>query len=663
MGTRALGLSRLGAGLASKFARARRLLLAYDPETLEAPIAARLRTAQFEAATRHARLMLLGNLVNAFVIVVVAAGGRHFAAALAWAAVLGLLLIPMAKKPRAKDGSPGSGLVPQRTLRRLVRNTAVLAAIWGTAPALLMGGDPGQQLIAATVSVGMLSGGAFGLATLPMAAIAYVLPLGGGFLLSMLLTHAPVHFMGGPLMLAYMAVLSCAAISHANSFADSVIAQARAELAARHDPLTGLANRAAFDAALSDAFVRLERYGERFFLLFIDLDDFKLVNDRLGHQAGDELLRQAAFRLRDAVEAGDVIARIGGDEFAVLSSFSTGAQSANTLAADIASRFEVAFTLEAGSPHSRASVGVALAPENGGDPKRLIAHADQELYRAKRAGDGNASSARVGAMDHRRRRRALIGDMRASLSRGDFFLQYQPVQTLRGGRFEAFEALARWRHPTLGLIPPLEFIEIAEGDGLIHELGEWILNEALKTAADWPEDVRVAVNVSGEQLRDPAFDGVFERAIAASGVDPKRVRIEVTESASLAAVEQGALTLRRLYARGAEIALDNFGVGYSSIARISRLPVKRLKIDRAFVAELPLGRESAAIVEATIGIARALDFAVTAGGVETEAQRAYLALAGVGEVQGRLIGRPLDAAEALTWLGRQAAPLADATAA
>jgi EAL domain-containing protein (putative c-di-GMP-specific phosphodiesterase class I) len=246
--------------------------------------------------------------------------------------------------------------------------------------------------------------------------------------------------------------------------------------------------------------------------------------------------------------------------------------------------------------------------------------------------------------------------MRPGLLRGDFFLQYQPLQTLRGGRIECFEALARWRHPTLGLISPLEFIDIAEKNGLIHELGEWLLEAAMREAARWPEEARVAINVSGEQLCDSGFEAKFENAIAASGLDPRRVQIEVTESASLATVDQAVATLERLAARGAEIVLDDFGVGFSSFALIKRLPVNRLKIDRAFVSGLPLERESAAIVEAVMGLARALDLSVTAEGVETEAQRAYLRLAGADDAQGYLIARPLDASDARRLLERQNAP-------
>jgi diguanylate cyclase (GGDEF)-like protein len=663
MAAEEFALSRLGGGQASFAKHLRDIFLAYDPVTLEAPIAERLRAAQLEASTRHIWLMLLGNIVNAGVIVIVAWGDKCFGAIVAWAAVLALLLIPMARRASHSAGAPVHRAASQRTISRFARNTAVLAAMWGAAPLLLMNEGPSQQLIVTAITAGMLCAGAFGMATLPVVVVAYVLPLGGGFLLSLLLRDEPAHFMAAPVTLGYVGVLIGSAISHARSFADSVIAQARAELAARHDPVTGLPNRAAFDAKLAESFGRLERYGERFALLSVALDEFRTVNDQWGRQTGDQLLRQAADRLRDAVDAQGSIARVGGQEFAVLATNAKDTRDAAALAADIASRFEAAFVLESGSIVCRASVGAAFAPDDGVDAKSLLTSAYKELRRDKRKAKATVAPSLARPAELIQRRRELTRQMRAALARREFFLQYQPVQTLRTRRIEGFEALVRWRHPTLGLIPPLEFIDIAEKNGMIHELGEWILNEALREAALWPADVRIAINVSGAQLCDASFEAIFARAIGASGVDPRRVQIEVTESAALAAVDQAEIALRQIHERGVEIVLDDFGTGYSSFVVLRRLPVGRLKIDRAFVADLPFERESAAIVEAVIGIARALDFAVTAEGVENESQLEYLTLAGVSEAQGFLIAKPLDAASARDLLQRQAPTLRNASAA
>ncbi len=276
------------------------------------------------------------------------------------------------------------------------------------------------------------------------------------------------------------------------------IARARAERAARHDPLTGLANRVALDAAIGDSLARLDRYGEPFAALSIRFDDLKALVFQRGPQAGDEWLRQAATRLRDAVDERGLLARIGDDHFAFVMRMSSASRDVRSLADDIASRFDKAIVLESGLAFCQAAVGVALAPDDGNDAEALLASADAEIYR--QPGEAHPAAPALETIRRAPRRRELTLAMGSSLSRGEFFLEYQPILTTGTGRVEAFEALARWRHPSLGLIPPVEFIDIAEKTGLIHDLGEWIVNEALREAVRWPQPARVAVNVSGEQL-------------------------------------------------------------------------------------------------------------------------------------------------------------------
>lgn len=501
------------------------------------------------------------------------------------------------------------------------------------------------------VAAGMLSGGAFGLSAIPLAAVAYIAPIGLGYLIALAFAKPAVHPLVAPMTLAYVGALIGLSISYARGFADTVVAQARAESAARHDPLTGLANYSAFEAAVADSHRRFDRYGEPFAVLSIRFDDAPTLFGELGAEVGEEWLRFAAARLRDVVDERGRVARLGDHHFAVLTRVSKDTRDARALAADIASRFDDAVALGQGLVVCRARVGVAHAPEDGVDTQALLANADAEMSPSA----GAAPRRYPLAKGRIARRRELTRGMRRGLAQGEFFLVFQPIQNLRSGRVQGFEALARWRHPSLGLIPPLEFIEIAEKTGFIHELGEWILNEALAQAAAWPEAARIAVNVSGEQLCDARFETLFARALEKSGLDPRRVQIEVTESASLAAIDTATRALEALAARGAEIVLDDFGVGFSTLAQIGRLPVRRLKIDRAFVAGVPLERASAAVVEAVIGLARSLDLGVTAEGVETEAQRAWLMLAGVDSAQGYLIARPLGATEAAAWLARQKA--------
>jgi predicted signal transduction protein with EAL and GGDEF domain len=328
------------------------------------------------------------------------------------------------------------------------------------------------------------------------------------------------------------------------------------------------------------------------------------------------------------------------------------------LADDIASHFDHAFALEAGSVICRASVGVALAPIDGDNPKSLIAHADSALYRAKKGVKDPPAARRAERADSGKRHRELTRDMIAGLARGEFFLQFQPIVSLTSGRIETFEALARWRHPHRGLIPPHEFIGIAEKSGFIHELGEWILEEACREAARWAGKARIAINVSGEQLCDAAFARIFDGALAASGLAADLAQIEVAKSASLAVVEDAARALGQLHERGAEIVLDDFGAGCSSFELIRRLPVGRLKIERRFVADLPLRRDSTAIVGAVIALARALDLSVTAKGVESESQCDYLKRVGCASAQGFFFAAPLDAERARTLV--EAAPLSAA---
>ena len=618
-----------------------------EGQGLEPRIATRLRAAQLAAATRHGWAMILANIANAAMIVLAVAGGPLRDRAFLWAAAMALYVAPLSIKMLRRLGTPPPQGVSLRGWRRSILNAGLLGGLWGAAPLLLHDVSAGERMIIVNVCVGMLCGGAFGLATIPLAALVYVGGLAGGLMIAFLMpARESAPWLAAPLLLGYSVILVAGACSHARSFADRVVAQARAELAARHDPLTGLPNRAAFDLAMAEAFDRWKRYGERFALLCIDLDDFKAVNDRWGHQAGDQLLSQAANRLLDSVERYCTVARLGGDEFAIIARGVFDKTAASVLAADVESRMSAAFELDTGTAFCGASIGVAMAPVDGDSAETLLKAADTGLYASKRERRGASPVTAAPEASAARRRRELTQDLKSAIARNEIFLQYQPVQTLRGGRLEGFEALARWRHPRLGPIPPTEFIEIAEKIGLIHELGEWILNEACREAASWPDDLHIAVNVSAEQLCDASFDGVIDSALRISGLPARRLQIEITESAALVAVEEPIRALRRLRDRGVEIVLDDFGTGFSSFDHIRRLPVSRVKIDRSFVGDLPQGRESGAIVKAVVSLAQALDFPITAEGVETEAQRAFLEKAGCTSGQGYLIARPLDASDA-----------------
>jgi diguanylate cyclase len=630
---------------------ARGLLAGGDSQALESPVAERLYAAQIVAATRHSWAVVAANIGNALMIVVVMAHGPRFIAALSWLGALILYLAPLVRQLYLRLGRAAPLVVSKPVIRSAVINAGLLGVIWGAAPVLFFNSNPGADFIVACVCVGMLCGGAFAMATIPAAVIAYVIPLTGGCLIALLWeAHELAHFLTAPLLLSYAVILIGGASSHARTFAEKVVAQLRAELTARHDPLTGLPNRAAFNAAIEDAFDRLARYGERFALLYIDLDDFKAVNDQWGHQVGDQLLRLASNRLSDALNERGMIARLGGDEFVVIVRGVFDAEQASNLAADVSFRFDAPFALDGRVAHCGASVGAALAPRDGSDAVTLLRAADLALYRAKRAAKGAPHLPRTPDDLQARHRRELTQDMKAAVTRGEFFLQYQPIQSLRSGRIQAFEALVRWRHPRLGVIPPGKFIDIAEKTGIIHELGEWILREACREAAGWPAQVRVAVNMSGEQLFDASIDRIVESALRLSGLPPHRLQVEVTESAALAAMREAASALRRIHDRGVAIVLDDFGTGFSSFDHIRRLPVSRLKIDRSFVTGLPGDEKSSAILNAVVHLAQALNLGVTAEGIETEEQLAFLEQAGFSSGQGYLFARPLSASDARAML-------------
>ena len=327
------------------------------------------------------------------------------------------------------------------------------------------------------------------------------------------------------------------------------------------------------------------------------------------------------------------------------------------LAVDLACRFDVPFSLEDEVVRCTASVGFAHAPEDGADRPALQRAAEASL-RKGRIVETDAAAARP-TIDayYARHRRELTHDIRGAVARQEFFLQYQPIQNLRDGRVEAFEALVRWRHPRLGLVAPGQFIDIAEKTGIIHELGEWILSEACREAASWPSPARVAVNVSGQQLCDASIDSVVERALRESGLPARRLQIEVTESAALAAMREAASALQRIHDRGVAIVLDDFGTGFSSFDHIRKLPVGRIKIDRSFVMGLPADQKSGAIVNAMLHLAKALDMGVTAEGVETEEQLAFLKKAECPSGQGYLFARPLSVLDARNLLESQIARL------
>jgi len=435
--------------------------------------------------------------------------------------------------------------------------------------------------------------------------------------------------------------------------------QAEAKIAymARHDMLTGLANRSLFQSRMEQALALAER-GKGFAVLCLDLDRFKAVNDTFGHGVGDSLLRAVADRLRDVVRETDTVARLGGDEFAILQTGVSEPAETSAIARRIVQTINEPFELDGHLLSIGTSVGISLAPRDSAHPLELMNNADLALYRAKREGRGNWRFFEPAMDAEARRRRALEGDLRNALSSEQFEIYYQPVVSTRKRNLTGFEALLRWRHPTLGILPPGEFLSVAEEIGLIADIGAWVLQRACAEAATWPDHLRVAVNLSTRQFRGRPLVDIVSEAIEANGIAPERLQLEITEAVSLREDQAPLAMLRDLHTLGVRVALDDFGTGHSALSYMRSFPFDTLKIDRTFISAIETHEETAAIVRGIISLASSLGVSITAEGVETQGQYDFLAAFGCAEVQGYLISRPVPANEVSGLIERLSGQLA-----
>lgn len=412
---------------------------------------------------------------------------------------------------------------------------------------------------------------------------------------------------------------------------------------ASYDPLTCLANRALFGAQAEAECKRAARLNAACALLYLDLDGFKIVNDTFGHRFGDLLLQQVARRLRTAVETGDLVARLGGDEFAILAS-RLDEPAAVVLAARLIAAVSTPYAIEGIQVEIGASVGIAMAPRDAQDLESLMGKADLALYRAKSDGKGQTSVFEPALERAIRARRDLETDLKTAIAQGGLDLHYQPLVNLTEGRVRAFEALLRWSSPARGFVSPAEFVPVAEACGLISVIGRWVLRKACAQAALWPDDIRIAVNISPSHFRHSDLLQDVVDALEASGLDPSRLEIEITESVFFEMNPAIATNLRELRALGVRIALDDFGTGYSSLSYLIRFPVDKIKIDRSFIKEMSTRHECLAIIEAILTLARKLSIMVTAEGVESVEQARMLQARQCDDIQGFLFSpaRPAD---------------------
>ena len=409
---------------------------------------------------------------------------------------------------------------------------------------------------------------------------------------------------------------------------------------AHYDSLTEIPNRILFHEFLKQRVAESKRRN-KFALLLIDIDDFKLINEKFGHPSGDELLKLVAQRLSQSVRESDFIARLGADEFAIIQTGVRNLEDPDKLASRLAQEFSAPFHLGTCEVTVTTSIGIALAPQDGRDANALLNHADLALHRAKTTGRANYSFFDSSIDAELEKIRAFKQDLMQALPLDQFCLYYNKLVDLKTGKLAGYEALLRWQHPTRGLIPPAEFIPIAEERGLILPICNWVLRTALSAVRTWNPNLKVAVNVSVLQLRDPHFYGRVTEMLAEYAISPERLELEITESIFLENAEEEALeTLGRLRRHGVKIAVDDFGTGFSSLSYLRRLPFTRLKIDQSFVRDLPRDKGSAMLVSAILDLGKNFEMDVTAEGIETLEQLNFLKAAGCREGQGYYFGKP-----------------------
>ena len=433
--------------------------------------------------------------------------------------------------------------------------------------------------------------------------------------------------------------------SQIGQFAVRKLAEERVRHLAHYDELTGLPNRSLFNQRLSHALARVRRSGEPLALLFIDLDRFKNVNDSLGHDAGDRVLKETALRLRGCLREVDTVSRLGGDEFVVLIEGPPQLSDVAEVAQKILAALSRPVLIEPQEVHVSASIGISTCPGDSDDLQGLMKNADIAMYRAKEQGKNNYQFYSAQMNIHTVERLAMESDLRRALEREEFLLHYQPKVDLGTGAISGTEALLRWRHPLRGLVPPAEFIPLAEETGLIVPIGQWVLQTACAQNKVWQGEglphLRVAVNLSALQFSQESLPQDVARVLASTGLDAASLELEITESMVMRDAAQAVKLLDELKRMGVHLSIDDFGTGYSSLSYLKRFPIDSVKIDRSFVRDLPADADDAAITQAIIAMAHSLRLKVVAEGVETEPQEQLLRKQGCDEMQGYYYCKPL----------------------
>jgi diguanylate cyclase (GGDEF)-like protein len=445
--------------------------------------------------------------------------------------------------------------------------------------------------------------------------------------------------------LAGFALLAAFVLRYMRRTAAAIAAgETRLRFLAMHDPLCGLPNRIYFGERLEATIAEVRTGGGNAAVFCIDLDHFKDVNDTLGHNIGDELIRNVTLRLSNTLRGGDLVARLGGDEFAVISQIAEEPERVLTLSQRIIKAIAAPYSVSGHNISIGASIGIAIIDRNCAGAADIMRYADMALYRAKNEGRNRACIYDAEMDAALSNRKLLEGDLRDAIASNGLRVAYQPIVDKTGEKMMGVEALCRWTHPTRGDISPAEFIALAEHSGCIIELGAFVLRQACLDGNAWPQ-LSLAVNVSPLQFRRAEFVDQVERILEETGFDPTRLELELTESVLLGNVDSAEAAMLRLKALGVRIALDDFGTGYSSLLYLRRYPFDKLKIDRSFVHSIEIAPDAAAIVHAVVGLGRGLGMKVTAEGVETADQHLFLRAAGVHFMQGYRFGAAMPAAE------------------
>jgi diguanylate cyclase (GGDEF)-like protein len=548
---------------------------------------------------------------------------------------------------------------PLRSARRALALAVLLALPWtilATAWAGQVHGD--SEVILMALCVGMAASGSVLLTPLPAAAAIYAATILVPLIFKCFFVLGGQYTALGALAVSFLVFLLALISTSARVFLERMeavnrlrvtvkeLSEARdeTERMAMTDGLTGVANRRAFVALLDSACGKPE--ARNYTIFYLDLDRFKAVNDGLGHAAGDAVLQAVASRILNCVRQSDFVARLGGDEFAIVAQDLSDRVAADALAHRLVGSLSEAFAVDGQTVRIGASIGVAIAPECGASGDQLLQQADLAMYAAKEAGRCGYCIFEPDMLRSAEERRAIELGLSSAIANNEFELYYQPIRRLDTQDITGFECLIRWRHPAKGLLPPSQFLKVAEDMGIAREIGGWVISEACRKAASWPRDIAVGINLSPLQIVSGDITNHISEALRTTGLPAHRLELEITETSLLQNNPETLGSLRRLKEMGISIAMDDFGTGYSSLSYLVRFPFNRIKIDRLFISQLGRSQQSDLVVRAVAQLARSLNCTVVAEGIETTEQLRRLQALDISHGQGYLLGLPLSEAEA-----------------